>query len=33
MEIPIKAHEADEEHLKTLQAMCDLVDAKRSFVR
>jgi acyl carrier protein len=32
-DIPIKAHEADEEHLNTLQAICELVDSKRSFVR
>jgi acyl carrier protein len=32
-DIPIKAHEADEEHLNTLQAICELVDSKRSLVR
>jgi acyl carrier protein len=27
--IEVKAHEADEEHLNTLQAICELVEAKR----
>jgi acyl carrier protein len=30
--IPIKAHEVDEEHLNTLQAICELVESKRSLV-
>ena len=28
-DIQIKAHEADEEHLNTLQKICELVDSKR----
>ncbi|WP_201833353.1 acyl carrier protein [Microvirga zambiensis] len=32
-DIPIKAHEADEEHLNTLEAICELVASKRSLVR
>ena len=27
--IPIQAHEADEEHFETLQAICELVESKR----
>jgi acyl carrier protein len=27
--IQVKAHEADEEHLNTLQTICQLVDSKR----
>jgi acyl carrier protein len=27
--VHVKAHEADEEHLNTLQAICDLVAAKQ----
>jgi acyl carrier protein len=28
-DIQVKAHEADEEHLNTLQTICELVDSKR----
>ena len=28
-DIHVKAHEADEEHLNTLNAICELVDSKR----
>jgi acyl carrier protein len=28
-DIQVEAHEADEEHLNTLQAICELVDSKR----
>jgi acyl carrier protein len=28
-DIQVKAHEADEEHLNTLQSICELVDSKR----
>jgi acyl carrier protein len=28
-DVQIKAHEADEEHLNTLQKICELVDSKR----
>ena len=28
-DIQVKAHEADEEHLNTLNAICELVDSKR----
>ena len=28
-DVHVKAHEADEEHLNTLNAICELVDSKR----
>ena len=28
-DVNVKAHEADEEHLNTLNAICELVDSKR----
>ncbi|MXQ13578.1 acyl carrier protein [Microvirga makkahensis] len=32
-DIPVNAHEVDEEHLNTLQSICALVASKRSLVR